>query len=172
MRIVFQLLPCGIDIQGRWHGITEGLTQWKCRKIPTITETESGIGFSPSSSAMDKRSKRSIGELKTPVNKDAGKFHTPPLCFAQQNIRVVSHSDGGVSSTEMSENIREIPARRRVQILQSIPMHSPYATDLSRFVISQKRSSATPSHLTILPKRIKKPSDKNRTVEISIRFKY
>ena len=132
------------------------------------------------SSATDKRSKRSIGELKPPVKQKRWKMSpaSPSVsrslsgCFASQNIGEVAHSDGGVNSTEMSENIREIPARRRVQILQSIPMHSPYATDLSRFVISQKRSSATPSHLTILPKRIKKPSDKNRTVEISIRFKY
>ena len=87
-------------------------------------------------------------------------------------IGEVSQSDGRVSSTEMAGNIREIPARRKAQILQSTPMHSPYIADLSRFVISQKRSSAIPSHLTILPKRIKKPSDKNRTVEISIRFKY
>ena len=51
---------------------------------------------------------------------------TPPLCFAQQNIGEVARSDVGVSSTKMSENIREIPARRRAQILQSpytLPLH-------------------------------------------------
>ena len=25
-------------------------------------------------------------------------YHTPPLCFAQQNIGEVSHSDGGVEN--------------------------------------------------------------------------
>ena len=131
------------------------------------------------SSATDKRSKRSIGELKTPVKQKRWKIsHSSPTvsrsltgCFAVQNIGEVAHSDGRVNSTEMAGNIREIPARRMSQILQS-PYTPPYIADLSRFVISQKRSSATPSHLTILPKRIKKPSDKNRTVEISIRFKY
>ena len=26
-------------------------------------------------------------------------YHTPPLCFTQQNIGEVSHSDGGVEKT-------------------------------------------------------------------------
>ena len=41
-------------------------------------------------------------------------------------IGEVSQSDGRVNSTEMAGNIREIPARRRAQILQSpytLPLH-------------------------------------------------
>ena len=52
------------------------------------------------------------------------------------------------------------------------PIHSPTSLTYPDLPSRKKRSSAIPSHLTILPKRIKKPSDKNRTVEISIRFKY
>ena len=68
---------------------------------------------------------------------------TSPLCFATQNIGEVARSDGGINSTEMSENIREIPARRRAQILQSIPMHSPYIADLSQIAHKKKKFDNT-----------------------------
>ena len=136
IRIVFQLLSCGMDIQGRWHGITEGLTQWKCRKIPAVTEIESGISLSPYSSHLQqiREANEASENSKPPVKQKRWKtsYSSPVVsrsltgCFAQQNIGEVARSDVGVSSTKMSENIREIPARRRAQILQSpytLPLH-------------------------------------------------
>ena len=71
------------------------------------------------SSATDKRSKRSIGELKTPVKQKRWKIsHSSPAvsrsltgCFASQNIGEVAHSDGGVQKyPQQRERIRASPS--------------------------------------------------------------
>lgn len=36
-------------------------------------------------------------------------YHTPPLCFTQQNIGEVSHSDGGVKKNSDSNKIKSQP---------------------------------------------------------------
>ena len=40
-------------------------------------------------------------------------YHTPPLCFTQQNIGEVSHSDGGVEKTAAvtKSNLTLLPCR-------------------------------------------------------------